>query len=155
MKASQQPVIRPVATDDYDAWKVLWDGYNEFYGRHGETALPDVVTQTTWGRFFAADEPVYGLVAEGDDGLLGIAHYLFHRTTTHIEPTCYLNDLFTVKTARGQGVGRALIEAVCERASIEGAQEVYWHTHETNSTARRLYDYVAERSGFIEYEKSC
>ncbi len=87
--------------------------------------------------------------------MMGIVHYLFHRTTTQIAPICYLNDLFTVETERGRGVGRALIDAVCRNASVEGSSQVYWLTHETNSTARRLYDSVAEHSSFIEYEKPC
>ena len=80
-------------------------------------------------------------------------HYLFHRTTTAHEPVCYLNDLFTSPEARGQGVGRALIEAVYDAARRAGSTRVYWQTHETNATARTLYDKVAERSGFLVYAK--
>jgi GNAT superfamily N-acetyltransferase len=146
--------IRPVAREDFDPWKVLWDGYNAFYGRAGATALPEEVTRTTWSRFFDANEPVHALVAEDSGKLLGLAHYLFHRSTSQIALTCYLQDLFTVETARGRGVGRALIEAVYERAKAAGAGRVYWQTHETNDVAMRLYNQVAERSGFVVYRKS-
>ncbi|WP_442909299.1 GNAT family N-acetyltransferase [Ideonella sp. BN130291] len=131
----------------------LWDGYNAFYGRSGATALPQEVTHTTWSRFFDVHEPVHALVAEQDDQLVGLAHYLFHRSTTQVAPTCYLQDLFTAEAVRGQGVGRALIEAVAERARAVGTGRVYWQTHETNSVAMRLYDQVAERSGFVVYRK--
>jgi GNAT superfamily N-acetyltransferase len=153
--ADQEPAIRPVRADDYEAWKLLWHDYNAFYRRHGATALPEQVTRTTWSRFFADDEPMHALVAEEDTRIVGIVHYLFHRSTTQIEPTCYLQDLFTVEDARGHGVGEALIEAVCRQARIEGSPRVYWQTHETNATAQRLYDRVAERSGFIVYRKPC
>jgi GNAT superfamily N-acetyltransferase len=83
-----------------------------------------VVTRTTWSRFFDDNEPVHALVAERDRRLLGLVHYLFHRSTTIIGPTCYLQDLFTVEEARGQGVGRALIEAVYERAKSAGSLRV-------------------------------
>src|SRR5215469_9862184 len=106
-------VIRPVEKTDYAAWLPLWDGYNAFYGRQGPTALPAEITQTTWSRFFDAYEPVHALVAEHQGKLIGLAHYLFHRSTTQIEPSCYLQDLFTDEKARGIGAGRALIEAVC------------------------------------------
>jgi GNAT superfamily N-acetyltransferase len=145
--------IRSVVPADYDQWKPLWDGYNAFYGRHGATALPDHITQQTWSRFFDAYEPVHALVAEQDGKLLGLAHYLFHRSTISIAPNCYLQDLFTVDASRGRGVGRALIEEVYRRAAQAGCPRVYWHTHETNSTAMRLYDKVAEKSGFIVYRK--
>jgi GNAT superfamily N-acetyltransferase len=146
-------VVRDIAVGDFDAWKPLWDGYNAFYGRSGETALPKAITHTTWARFFDADEPVHALVAERDGQMLGLAHYLFHRSTTSVGNSCYLQDLFTVEAARGLGVGRALIEAVYERAQQAGSPRVYWQTHETNVTAMRLYDKVADKSGFVVYRK--
>jgi GNAT superfamily N-acetyltransferase len=145
--------IRAVRREDYEQWLPLWQGYNAFYGRSGETALPPAVTAATWGRFFDAYEPVWALVAEEDGRLLGLVHYLFHRVTNRVEPVCYLEDLFTAEAARGRGVGRALIEAVYERAKAAGVTRVYWQTQETNATARRLYDQVAERTGFIVYGK--
>ena len=152
MDRAATPVrIRPVAPDDLAAWRPLWDGYNAFYGRQGETALPEEITQTTWARFLDEREPVHALVAEIDGELAGLAHYLFHRSTTAITPHCYLQDLFTVDAVRGRGVGRALIEAVKARAGEEGSTRLYWHTHETNATAMRLYDQVAGRSGFLLY----
>ncbi len=146
-------IIRPVARHDYEQWLPLWDGYNAFYGRSGPTALDPEVTRMTWQRFFDAYEPVHGLVAESGGELLGLVHYLFHRSTTAIQPSCYLQDLFTVAAGRGKGVGRALINGVYERARLAGSPRVYWQTHETNHTARALYDKVAERSGFLVYRK--
>ena len=145
--------VRPVAPGDFAAWKPLWDGYNAFYGREGATALPEEITQATWSRFFDAYEPVHALVAERGGELLGLTHYLFHRSTTLLGPTCYLQDLFTVPSGRGHGVGRALIEGVYARAAEGGANRVYWMTHETNATAMRLYDQVATRTGFHIYRK--
>lgn len=145
--------IRPVTPGDYDHWRPLWDGYNAFYGRAGDTALPDAVTQMTWTRFFDAYEPVHALVASRGGQLIGLTHYLFHRSTTAIAPTCYLQDLFTNAEARGLGVGRALIQAVYAAAERGGAGRVYWQTHETNDVAMELYDKVAERSGFLVYRK--
>ena len=146
-------IIRPVTRDDHDRWLPLWDGYNAFYGRAGATALDSAVTAMTWERVFDADEPVHALVAEQDGRLLGLTHYLFHRSTTAITPVCYLQDLFTTEQARGKGVGRALIEAVYAAAEGAGASRVYWQTHETNATAMMLYDQVAEKSGFVVYRK--
>jgi GNAT superfamily N-acetyltransferase len=143
--------IRPVTPLDYDQWLPLWHGYNAFYGRSGPTALPSEITQTTWARFFHANEPVYALVAETNGQLIGLTHYLFHRSTITIGPACYLQDLFTAEAARGKGVGRALIQGVYQQAKEAGSTRVYWHTHETNQTARRLYGQVAENSGFIVY----
>ena len=90
-------------------------------------------------------------MAQLNGELVGLAHYLFHRSMILIEPACYMQDLFTSEAARGRGVGRRLIEAVYEQAREAGASSVYWHTHETNETARRLYDQVATATGFIVY----
>lgn len=153
-QVSRHVVIRPVARHDYDRWLPLWEGYNAFYGRSGPTALPAEITLTTWARFFDASEPVHCLVAECDDQLLCLAHYLFHRSTTMIEPICYRQDLFTNEAARGRGIGRALINEVYEQARLAGSSRVYWQTHETNRTAMELYNKVADRSGFVVYRKT-
>jgi GNAT superfamily N-acetyltransferase len=148
---SAELTIRAVRREDYAAWEKLWDGYNAFYGRSGATALPADVTHTTWSRFFDVYEPMHALVAESAEGLLGLTHFLYHRSTIALGPVCYLQDLFTVEAGRGRGVGRALIEGVYERAQAAGSSRVYWQTHETNATAMLLYDRIAEKSGFLVY----
>lgn len=145
--------VRPVEQADLAAWTPLWDGYNAFYGRAGPTALSPEITVVTWCRFFDANEPVFALVADSAGRLVGLTHFLFHRSTTRIEPTCYLQDLFTAPDARGQGVGRALILGVYQAAKAAGAREVYWQTHETNRAGRLLYDKVARHAGYIVYEQ--
>ncbi len=147
-------VVRDIQPSDLAQWKPLWDGYNAFYGREGPGALPDEITQRTWARFFDGYEPVHALVAEQAGRLVGIVHYIFHRSTIALGPNCYLQDLFTLPSARGKGVGRALIEEVYRRAKLAGSSRVYWHTHETNATAMMLYDGVAEKSGFVVYRKN-
>ena len=142
-------IIRPVQPADRARWEPLWKGYQVFY----KVDLPAEVTELTWRRFFDGLEPVHALVAEEGAALIGIVHYLFHRSTWMAGPTCYLQDLFSTAEARGKGVGGALITAVYEAAAEAGSTRVYWNTHETNATARSLYDKVATRSGFIQYRK--
>jgi GNAT superfamily N-acetyltransferase len=144
-------IVRPIARSDLAAWRSLWDGYNAFYGRHGATALPEVITQATWERFFTPAEPVRALVAGRGGRVAGLAHYLFHRSTTRLHDVCYLQDLFTAEADRGRGVGRALILAVCDAARAQGCGRVYWQTHTTNAAGRALYDRLAEHKGFIVY----
>lgn len=145
--------IREVRQEDFAQWSTLWDGYNEFYERVGPNALPPELTRATWLRFFDPHERMYALVAEREGRLLGLTHFLYHRSTSELTFTCYLQDLFTVDTARGEGVGGALIATVYERAAAAGAGRVYWLTHETNAVARRLYDRLAVRTGFLHYRK--
>ena len=141
--------VRSIRPADRPRWEPLWAGYQRQY----KVDLPPDVTDLTWGRFFDGLEPVYALVAEDGDALIGMVHYLFHRSTWMIGPTCYLQDLFTLEQSRGRGVAGALIGAVYRSAAQAGAARVYWNTHETNATARALYDRIATRSGFIQYRK--
>lgn len=148
---SQSFQVRPVQRDDFGQWRSLWDGYNAFYGRAGASALPESVTRTTWERFLAPDEPIFALVAVHESSLIGIAHFLFHPSTTRIEPVCYLQDLFIEPRRRGQGAGRALISSAYDRARSAGATRVYWQTQASNATGRALYDRIAGHFGFIVY----
>jgi GNAT superfamily N-acetyltransferase len=143
--------IRPVLRSDYDRWRPLWDGYNAFYGRRGTTALPEEITQVTWKRFFEVSEPVRAVVAEQSGHLVGLAHYVFHRSTTRLRDVCYLQDLFTAEPVRGRGIGRHLIEAVYDAARNAGSSRVYRQTQATNQAGRALYEKLAGHFGFIVY----
>jgi GNAT superfamily N-acetyltransferase len=142
-------VIRPVGGDERAAWEPLWNGYLAFY----KATLAPGVSDVAWQRFHDPDEPMFLLGAYVDGKLTGIVQYLFHRSSWTVGNYCYLQDLFVSESARGLGLGRALIEAVYERAEAAGASRVYWLTQTTNTQARILYDQVADDSGFMQYRK--
>ena len=131
------------------AWQPLWKGYLDFYN----VTVPQETYDTTWKRLLDPNEPMWLLGATVDGKLLGIVHYLYHRTCWTPGDYCYLQDLFVSAEARGKGLGRALIEAVYKAAREAGASRVYWLTHETNTTARALYDQLATAPGYIQYRK--
>lgn len=142
--------IRPLSAADRAQWEPLWQGYLAFY----EAALAPEVTETTWSRLMTAGEDPTGLCAEDGDGrLVGVVHYLFHRSSWTVGESCYLQDLFVAPEVRGGGIGRALIEAVYAAADARGAAQVYWLTQHFNETARRLYDRVGELTPFIKYRR--
>lgn len=132
--------------EDRAEWEVLFRGYNAFYGRSDPD--PEMIDRA-W-REFQADDRMHALGARLDGRLVGITHFFVHVSTSSPD-VCYLQDLFTAPEARGHGVGRALIQAVADWARERGCVRVYWHTQESNETARRLYDKVAVNRGFIEY----
>jgi len=145
------PSVRPIRRDDYAGWRPLWDGYNAFYGRSGERALDERVTARTWDWFFDPTARVHAFVAELDGRIVGIVHFLFHRSTSRLADVCYLQDLFTDASCRGRGVGRALIQEVLDAAKASGSSRVYWTTQASNVAGRALYDKMAEHRGFIVY----
>jgi GNAT superfamily N-acetyltransferase len=142
-------LVRPIGADERAAWESFFRAYLDFY----ETKLSLTTIDTAWGRLHDAAEPMFALGAYVDGRLKGIVHYLYHRSMWTIGNYCYLQDLFVDAEARGLGLGRALIEAVEQEARKAGASRVYWMTHESNSTARALYDKLADRPGFIQYRK--
>ncbi|MBA5805680.1 GNAT family N-acetyltransferase [Rhizobium changzhiense] len=143
-------ILRPLEPSDRTAWEPLWEAYQRFY----EVVIPPETTDLTWARFHDPDEPIHALGAFDEDGrLVGIVHAVFHRSCWLPQWTCYLQDLYVDNSQRGLGTGAVLIEAVADLARANGAGRLYWMTHETNATARRLYDRIAERSGFIQYRK--
>jgi len=142
-------VVRPIGENEREAWNPLWAGYLAFY----ETALRPEISDLTWDRFHDPDEQIFALGGYVDGELMAIAHYLFHRSTWAPNRYCYLEDLFVAPAARGRGLGRALIEAVYEKARVANASRVYWLTQSNNTQARILYDKVADNLGFIQYRR--
>ncbi|MEO6715286.1 MAG: GNAT family N-acetyltransferase [Mycobacteriales bacterium] len=131
---------------DRTQWEALFRAYIHFYGR----AEPDEMYERAWREFQAADR-LHALGARLDGRLVAVTHFFIHPSTSGPD-VCYLQDLFAAPDMRGRGAGRALISAVATWAQAAGCRRLYWHTHETNSRARRLYDQVAVNAGFIEYE---
>ena len=142
-------ILREPTAADHDAWLPLWRAYQAFY----KADIPAEVSRITWARLLDPAEPMHGALALADGRPVGLAHWLTHRSTWSVADFCYLNDLFVAPEARGQGIGRRLIEHVYAAAGARGCSQVYWLTHETNATAQRLYDSVANRTEFIHFGK--
>jgi GNAT superfamily N-acetyltransferase len=141
-------VIRPIGVNDRGDWEPLWKSYLDFY----QETIPQDATEFTWKRLTTTHE-VEGLLAlDQNAAALGLAHFLYHPSTSTVGGNCYLQDLFVIPSARGQRVGRRLISAVVQAAKAKAVAVVYWQTEEFNGTARRLYERVAKRSPFIRYQ---
>lgn len=143
-------VIRPLEARDDGHWRKLWTGYLTYY----ETSVSEDVYATTFSRLLSGAAGEFrGLIAEVDGVPVGLTHYLFHRRCWKVENVCYLQDLYTDPALRGQGVARALIEAVYSAADAEGCPTVWWLTQEFNYRGRMLYDQVGVKSPFIRYNR--
>ena len=138
--------VREARADDYDTWLTMWKGYLSFYG----TELDEAVTQATWRRVLSPDSGLFCRLAETEQGVVGFAICVLHEGTWVIQPLCYLEDLFVDASARGQGAGRALIDAIIAEARDKGWSKVYWVTQEGNP-ARALYDTFAMADDYVRY----
>ncbi len=141
--------IRLARESDFSGWLRLWLGYQAFYN----TTIAENVTAKTWARFLDPAEPMHCALAEVDGQLVGMVHYIEHRSCWTEGDYFYLQDLFIDPKLRGQGIGSALIEHVYAQARAAHASRVWWLTHETNTAAMQLYDRIAEKSGFVQYRK--
>ncbi len=140
-------IIRDITPDDEAAWRALWGDYCRFY----KADAPGAVTANTWAMIVDPASPVHALVAEADGAVAGFANYVAHPYTWSTRQACYLEDLFVSEIRRGRGLGRALIQALIDRAGVEGWGRIYWMTQEDNATARRLYDTFTPRDAFVRY----
>jgi len=140
--------IRAAEARDEARWRELWDSYTRFYGRE---PVEDV-TKHTWARILDWGSPVRAIVAQTeDDGVVGIANYLLHESTSTLTPVCYLQDLYVDPAVRAGGIGKALIDWLVEECKREGWSRLYWATKENNYRARGLYDKYTPHSGFLRY----
>lgn len=141
-------LIRPIVAADQAAWRGLWDSYCDFY----KEAVPEPVSQGLWQRLLDPEQPIGGMLAEAQDGRsVGLMHYVLHPNTWSLQTLGYLEDLYVAADQRGQGIGRALIEALVEKGRAEGWYRVYWHTNTDNANARFLYDKIAGPSAAVKY----
>jgi GNAT superfamily N-acetyltransferase len=139
--------VQPLTSADRERWEVLFRAYIDFYKR----TLSDARYDQAWAEFQSGAR-MRALGAHLDDKLVGIAHFFIHANTSGPD-VCYLQDLFTAPASRGHGAATALIEAIAEWSREQGCGRLYWSTHESNATARRVYDRVAVNRGFIRYER--
>lgn len=142
--------VRELSENDKDLWLSLWGGYLDFY----KATISKIQSDLTWKRLLDNQYNLYGLVAEVDGKVCGIAHYSFQNSTRSPINYCYLEDLFVDPLIRGKGAGRALIDAVHEIATKAGSSRFYWNTDATNETARKLYDSYTKESGKVQYRIS-
>lgn len=147
-KRENEVIVRAVEPGDSAAWREMWRGYNTFYG----VTLPENVSETTWKRILDPASMVNALLATDAAGnALGFANYVLHPYTWGEGQICYLEDLFVRPEARGQGAGRALIEALIQLSQERGWDRLYWVTHEDNTTARKLYDSFGKADDYVRY----
>jgi len=145
-----EPQIEPITAARIDALLPLIAAYQRFYEAK---EIDDERNRAFFSRFIAPSEDGMLLGAWRVGELLGYACLYWSFTSTVPAETVLMNDLYVDPETRGQGVGRALIEASAAVGRERGAKRLEWMTAPDNETAQRLYDSTgAERSEWVEYE---
>lgn len=142
--------IAPIASEEFEELVPLIAAYQRFY----EVAeIDDDRNRNFFRRFLGPSEDGLLLGARSEGRLVGYACLYWHFSSTQATETVLMNDLYVDESARGRGVGRALIEATAEVARERGVPSVEWSTAPDNRTAQGLYDSTgAERSEWFSYE---
>jgi GNAT superfamily N-acetyltransferase len=142
--------IEPVSQVQLKRLLSLIAAYQRFYEVE---EIDDERNRAFFSRFIAPSEDGMLLGAWREGELLGYACLYWHFTSLVPAETVLMNDLYVDPASRGEGVGRALIEASAAVARERGANHLEWATAPDNETAQRLYDSTgAERSEWVEYE---
>ena len=143
-------IVEPITEAQYEALLPMIAAYQRFY----EVEEIDDERNRAFFRRFVAPSEAGTLLGAWDGGeLVGYACLYWHFSSLSAAEAVLMNDLYVDAAARGQGVGRARIEAGAEVARARGAHHLEWSTAPDNATAQRLYDSTgAERSTWLEYE---
>jgi GNAT superfamily N-acetyltransferase len=142
--------VEPIAADQLELLLPLIAAYQRFYQVED---IDERRNRAFFARFVAPSQDGMLLGAWRHGELAGYACLYWHFTSLVPAETVLMNDLYVAKPFRGQGVGRALIEASAAVARERGAHRLEWATAPDNVTAQRLYDRTrAERSEWVEYE---
>jgi GNAT superfamily N-acetyltransferase len=142
--------IEPISARQLETLLPMIAAYQRFYG---VKEVDEERNRAFFSRFLAPSDDGMLLGAWREEALVGYACLYWHFTSLVPAETVLMNDLFVAETARGEGIGRALIEASAGVARERSAHCLEWATAPDNETARRLYDSTgAERTTWIEYE---
>ncbi len=146
----KQARIEPVSEEQFERLLPLIAAYQRFYEAE---RIDEDRNRAFFSRFLAPSEDGMLLGAWRDGELVGYACLYWHFTSIVPAETVLMNDLYVDTGSRGEGIGRALIEASASVARERCADHLEWATAPSNEVAQRLYDSTAaERSTWIEYE---
>ena len=142
-------IVRPAQADDVSRWLLLWRAYCASL----DHSISDEISNSVWSRILDPSEPIWCIfVSQAGDEPQGFANYVLHPHSWSLRTVCYLEDIFVAPDSRCRGAGRVLIEKLVALGREEGWRRIYWHTHEDNHRARRLYDQIVERTDYIRYD---
>lgn len=133
--------IRPLEMNDFPNWLPLWDGNNQ-------GARDEAVTTETWSRIINPSAQVNGLCAMEKDKMVGLVHYILHATTGHIEPVCYMQDVYVDPDHRGRGIARKMVEELVRIGKREKWARMQWFAEADNEAAQALYKNLGVKLNF-------
>jgi len=141
-------MIRFLEQKDKERWEKLYNGYADFYKVPMNTEILD----TLWNWIHDKNHVVNGICFELDDRVVGIAHYRTMPRPINGQYIGFLDDLFVEPEFRGKKIAQKLINHLKLLSKLNNWNGIRWITHSSNENAKKLYDNIANNTGFELYE---
>ena len=141
-------MIRKLEKKDRENWAKLYNSYANFY----KVQMNMVILDTLWGWIHDKSHIVNGFCYELEGKIVGIAHYRTMPRPIKGEYIGFLDDLFVMPDFRRQKIAQKLISHLKYLSKDNNWNGIRWITHSTNENAKRLYDKIANNTGFELYE---
>ena len=141
-------MIRNLKQKDKENWAKLYNGYANFY----KVPMNTEVLDTLWGWIHDESHDVKGLCFELEGKIVGIAHYRTMPRPIKGQYIGFLDDLFVEPEFRGQQIAQKLISHLKSLSKDNNWDGIRWITHSSNENAKKLYDKIANNTGFELYE---
>ena len=141
-------MIRKLEKKDKENWTKLYNGYADFYKVSMNTGILD----TLWGWIHDETHVVNAICFELEGKIVGIAHYRTMPRPIKGKYIGFLDDLFVEPEFRGQQIAQKLISHLKSLSKTNNWDGIRWITHSSNENAKKLYDKIANNTGFELYE---
>ena len=125
-------MIRYLDHKDKDKWGKLYHAYADFY----KVPMNSPILDTLWNWILDDNHIVNGICYELEGNIVGIAHY---RSMPRPK-------------FRGQQIAQKLISYLKSLSKANNWNGIRWITHSSNENAKKLYDKIANNTGFELYE---
>lgn len=141
--------VSPIDPSDREDWERLYHGYAEFY----QVPMYDEILDTVWGWIHDQANPFFGLIARDESGkALGLMHCRQMPSPLRGTLVGFLDDLFVIPQARGQGVVEALYQALNQLGREQGWPFIRWITADNNYRGRAVYDKLSDKTHWVTYQ---
>ena len=141
-------MIRKLEQKDKENWAQLYNGYADFY----KVPMNSRILDTLWSWILDESHIVNGICFELEGKIVGIAHYRTMPRPIKGQYIGFLDDLFVDPDFRAQKIAQKLISHLKSLSKTNNWQGVRWITHSSNEHAKKLYDKIANNTGFELYE---
>ena len=141
-------MIRFLEQKDKENWSKLYSGYADFY----KVPMNKEILETLWGWIHDDSHIINGICYELEDRIVGIAHYRTMPRPIKGKYIGFIDDLFVEPNFRGQKIAQKLINHLKLLSKDNNWDGIRWITHFSNEKAKKLYDKIANNTGFELYE---